>query len=832
METGSSNTYSDAGVINPRGEKGPAWPGETRGELDGKLREFLKNRIESLSLITRDWIDEILNNPNVDLEALYNALVGYITAGSKDERVKRGEEYIKVFEKEVLGKTRLGEAVEETQARVFNELSRALLEYYGLSNPRGAGAGDAGVGRPGVNAPGSSEEKEEEKDWFIEMFRVGAPGSAGAGIEESVGEAATGAGASEGSSKPGEVEHVGGASEEPGRASRVYVKTPELPSKVKVSIDRELYTVYNYELVIHVDSREIHYPLDAPGKMRELMLRLDTAEGRRDALRDILREAGIDEKGVNLDSLRLSTNPIPYLYAYLVNKSFIGLSKTRLSLGEHEVRLYPLMVEDYERLREELGPELSRLGERAFRALEGRRSNSEEPLSLIRDRVMWIETGLPEDLGKDKLKTDYPRAIELWNKLEAHELLKAVYKAMILPWPRGEYLPHLLIIAPTRSGKSGLYYLATGEEPYMNATSVSLVGGYDVISKSIMFGKLHGRDIAIQIESIETDEARSLASYLVEYMRSGKTRRSTMGRDIKCEGTAPLIFTGNPAGEPGKRGLKLQDWLNIGLLRNPEALGSRLLLFYITEAPRLDDIPRDLLDSMRVVWEIARSSYVKRLIARVWRNNEVIEWLRESDARIHIPVSPNESLAPLFKYLSELATHYWRGLKALALQIAIADNLHRLEEISGEELIGEADKNYIFLRDWLVKSIEVAVSDIAQNIYSDINVKARIWPDLLQKAIIAINEYLNSRAINSGRAEIPITELLKILGEKGYIKLGKYPNPYRSYPARLKNYIKRYEKELGEIGVSLAESTSMIVVDVDTFKKLDIEGLIISLGER
>jgi len=743
-----------------------------KGVLSNSMRPWLRARAQSSSIAVRPWLIEIADNPSIDIAALYTALIN----GEK-------EKYVEAFEKEVLGKTELGKAIDKTQLEVFEEFTKALMEYNKLK-----------------------ESMALSIESHVELTQP-PPGKDAPIQEEALAKAPEGAQSSQ------EEEAI----------------LRELPSKTKVFVEKELYVVNNWRFILKIDSKKVAYTPKTPAEAFEIRNKYDLREIREEAIKEILEKKGLNVK-INTEDPVESIEPVPYLYAYLMNnKSFVGLSRIKLGLGEQDARLRPITIEEYERLREELGPELSRLGERIVKALGIKYSpGSDEPFSASRLYVYWIERGIPEEVLEKLLKTIYPRAIELWNKLEAHELLKAIYKAMILPWPHGEDLPHILLITPTRSGKSGLYYLATGEEPYINATSVSLVGGYDSNSRSFIIGKLHGRDIAIQIESIETDKARDLAEYLVEYMRAGKTRRSVLGRDVKVEGSAPLIFTGNPASE-GKRGLKLQDWINYGLLKNPDALGSRLLLFYITEAPRLEEIPEELLGKMRIVWEIARSSYIKRLIAEKWESPEVRAWLKESDAKIPIPVASNESLAVLFKYLSELAIHYWRGLKALALQIAIADNLHRLGEIGEEELISEADKSYIFLKDWLVKSIEVAVSDIAQNIYSDINVRVRTWPGLLQKAIIGINIYLNNKAINSGRAEIPIRDLLRVMGERGYIKLGKGTNPYLSYPKRLKDYIKQKERELGEIGVSLAESTNTIVVDVEAFKKLDIEELIINV---
>jgi len=810
MADGPVIYYGKKGLINPGSNplQAPLKPGSSQGstlggeenqaesgaryrELDSKLREFLKARAQTLGIAARDWIKEIAERRDIDVEALYNVFEGYTTARDREERVRKGEEYTELFWREVLEKTELGKAVEEARTRVFNEFTKLLNEYRKLKESMALG-----VESYVKLAPSTSSIKEAPTNQEEVMANV---------PEETQGQQLT--------QSSQEEEAV----------------LNELPRKAKVYIDAEIYVVNNWRFHLKIGSKKVSYTPKTPAEAIEIRKKYDVRETREFVVKEMLEKLGLDAKVYSENPVE-SVEPVPYLYAYLMNKkSFAGLSRERLELGEQRVILRPITVEDYDKLREELGPELSRLGKKIAGALKIEyNSSSDEPFSASREYVFWIEKELPEELIEKALKVIYPKAIELWNKLEAHELLKNMYKADIIPWPDGEYAPHRLLISPTKSGKSGLYYLATGENAINKTTSVSLVGGYESKSGNLFIGKLHERGIAVQIESLETDKASDLAEYLVEYMRTGKARRLVIGRDIGISGTAPLIFTGNPASE-GKTGVKLQDWINYGLLRNPEALGSRLLLFYLIDAPRIEEFPEELEERMRIVWEIVRSKYIKRLVAKKWRSPEVEAWLKERDAPIPIPVSLSESLAILLQYLKSLSIFYWKQLKALALQTAIADNLHRLEEISDEELIDEAEKYYAFYKEWLVKSIEVAVSDISKNVYSDINIRVKTWPSLLQKALIGINDILNKRAINSGKTEIPSTEILKTLGEKGLIKLRSSSNPYSSYNIRLKQYMKAKEKELGEIGITLAESTNMVIVDIEAFKGLDIEGLIENL---
>jgi len=69
------------------------------GAGDGELRAFFLKEAEASPLVVRDWIREMAECRSVDVGALYDAT----SSGDK-------ERYVEVFEKEVLAKTRLGEA--------------------------------------------------------------------------------------------------------------------------------------------------------------------------------------------------------------------------------------------------------------------------------------------------------------------------------------------------------------------------------------------------------------------------------------------------------------------------------------------------------------------------------------------------------------------------------------------------------------------------------------------------------------------------------------------------------------------------------------------------
>lgn len=167
------------------------------------------------------------------------------------------------------------------------------------------------------------------------------------------------------------------------------------------------------------------YAPKTPTEVIEIRSEYDIRETREFVVKEMLEKLGLDAK-IDPENPVESVEPVPYLYAYLMNKKgFVGLSRERLELGEKRVILKPITVEDYDKLKEELGAELSRLGKKIAEALKIEyNSGSEEPSSAVRKYVFWIERELPEELVEKLLKIIYPKVIELWNKIEAHELLK------------------------------------------------------------------------------------------------------------------------------------------------------------------------------------------------------------------------------------------------------------------------------------------------------------------------------------------------------------------------------------------------------------------------
>jgi len=99
------------------------------GADDGELRTFLLREAGASPLAVRDWIREVAESSSVDVGALYDAVL----SGDK-------ERYVEVFEKEVLAKTRLGEAPGEVKVEVGLELYRLLTSFR-----RAGGSGGASI---------------------------------------------------------------------------------------------------------------------------------------------------------------------------------------------------------------------------------------------------------------------------------------------------------------------------------------------------------------------------------------------------------------------------------------------------------------------------------------------------------------------------------------------------------------------------------------------------------------------------------------------------------------------------------------------------------------
>jgi len=133
------------------------------GADDGELRTFLLREAEASPLAVRDWIREVAESSSVDVGALYNAAL----SGDK-------ERYVEVFEKEVLAKTRLGEAPGEVKVEVGLELYRLLTSFR-----RAGGSGGASI----PETPRQNRKLVDEGDEAV----VSSNGAGNPGVSQQAG---------------------------------------------------------------------------------------------------------------------------------------------------------------------------------------------------------------------------------------------------------------------------------------------------------------------------------------------------------------------------------------------------------------------------------------------------------------------------------------------------------------------------------------------------------------------------------------------------------------------------------------------------------------------
>lgn len=565
-----------------------------------------------------------------------------------------------------------------------------------------------------------------------------------------------------------------------------------LPPKTRIFIEKELGTIYSKKFIAYVKgTTRVFYPKN-PAEAIAYSCRIRSGDiGAKKLFGDLGPEAIIQE------------DPVPYLHIYKL-RGGIGLAYTSIGYGVREVRLLPITLTDLDRLKEELGPEYDHLLSiiyKTYRIKEGG-----EGIKKVFHNIYWLETGLTRDLVNQLLR-EYNEYIEIFKHIEGIDWLIEYYKAMILPWFNPYYSPHALIVSPTNTGKTILYRLMTGEDPYTDITPVSLVGGIDPGTKKPLLGILHGRIKALQIERLEAKTSGETLSLLIDYMKSGVAKRGVGIRTIEARGSAPIIFTGNPVGTG--RALKIQDWLNLGLLKNPEALGSRLLLFY-TEERRELRIPKDI-DKIEVIREIGYSSFIIKRLRKIWSHPRVETWLFDKEILYINEIDKTEVIGDLYHYIKVLVREFAPRLKALALNNILVDHLDDLDNL--DEILDKANAKYEFFKQQLLNSI---VNVLAEYKIINPTTLALNLPKLLIKMIISINKYINDNMIFQERVVIPLKNIMDTMKKLGFRLTLKH---------RLKQYISKYERELKHLGIIYSVDKELVIVDTTLLNQIDFEEL-------
>lgn len=609
-----------------------------------------------------------------------------------------------------------------------------------------------------------------------------------------------------------------------------------LVPKSHVFIEKQLKCVVNkYLIIVHELGKKpvIVGQNLSPRQQAKLIHELTTNTS-------ILEELGI--RSDNSSKLYVYVRKYPYLFFHKSDNNII-ISHKPLHRGDIQLRLRVLTRNELVKILEEI-PE-NDLRAIAWEVAKALRSEEllKEYFKLHKDdyenacksfflsnanKIFYAETGLPKDYV-DYYMSFWRKYLERIHELiEVDPLIKIIYQAMILEWFKPEYSPHVLLITSTNAGKTLLYREFVGRDPLSDVTPKTLVGHFSQEERKVVRGILHGQRLAVQIESLETKTAREVLTMLIDYMKSGRACRG-VGREICVEGSAPIILTGNIVMK--KKAPTLQTWMKLGLMDNPEALSSRLLLFYkSTKKLSIKDV-KDFRKLTEIIREIRDSNVISSKLRMIWSLPLIDEWLNKPDT-LHVDVLLDENLSELQQYLEGLARNFAPRLRALALNAALVDHLDQIHYNTVDhvaenlipKILEKAQEYYEILRLELATSI-----DTVQEEYSltDPTLLALNLQKPYVKLILAVHDYMNKNALNKEEISIPIDEALKILEEEGekHIKQLKY------------RIVKQYwnntvENTLSKLGLRLVFSSDNVEVHVtkSMFDKIEIDKLREALG--
>ena len=620
---------------------------------------------------------------------------------------------------------------------------------------------------------------------------------------------------------------------------RVKELEEKLVPKAKVYIEKQLRTeVYSYLIVLHELGKKpiiVGYG-GTPKQQYELIKAFQHMDISTE---NVLEQIGLKE--VDIKKLRVYTKEYPYLLAYKSGNVII-LSREPLPRGEVSLRLRVPSREELRKIFEEI-PDLDAenlvrdilnvigVNYNSFVKSLGRREEIELATILENfldeygSRLRIGERGLDKEYVDHYMSdwSDYvKRAFEL---IDGDPLILAFYKGMALPYYRPEWSPHTLIITSTNAGKTLLYRLFTGRDPLSDVTPRTLVGHYSLEERRVAKGILHGKHIAIQIEGLESKTARDTLALLIDYMKSGIACRGVQ-REICVEGTAPIILTGNTV-KTKKKAYTLQNWIKLGLLDNPEALSSRLLLFYKdTKKLQVKNL-KELKKLWEIIREIRDSSVIKYKLRQIWDLPQIEEWIETPD-RLEVEITVEEELSDIGQYLNGLKENFYTRLRALALNNVLLDyldqihfnNLDYLVNTLLPEILEKAQDVYEILRAELVYSIRNIQYEYG---FKDPTLIALSLPKPYRQLLISINNYLNAKAMNKELEAIDIDDLMEFMKSEGV----KNTNVLK-YKITKKLWTDTIDRLLRILGVYIVFSGDKVIVKVDTttFNTLDFSRIV------
>jgi len=492
-----------------------------------------------------------------------------------------------------------------------------------------------------------------------------------------------------------------------------------IPSEARVFLAKTLYVAYDYITQIWQGGRLLK--VNGGTETFDMLARKQVGlavsaggEARSTSYRDFLESYGLNPD----EAFALALERVPTLWLYVTDDKRLIITDSFFKLGEVEGYLYKASADEIREIIEKLSQTdreriLSILG-KTFGLKEG------ENYDTLSEITFFLRKSLSNEI------VDYYMAQDRWhNILEkakpkdgADPFIYEFYSSYALPYFRPFDSPHALLFTPTRRGKTTLARAVQGDEPVAHATATSLIGGIDPSTKRPTIGALHGRDIVLQVESLEVNVADETLRYTLDYMALGFSRREVGLHRIVCYGTAPLVFTGNTLSG------KVEQFSNSVrlLLSNPEALGSRTIFFYLPYLREANPVAfnNEFFKAWKIIRGVRSNARLKKLLRKIWEQPSVENWLKE---KVEFPSKVNDKIEEvedkglgfLSTYLRNVFMHSSRRIKALALNNVLLAKLPEVWSgtLSISELLDEAaESKHEMFKEKMVASLGYLVGDL------------------------------------------------------------------------------------------------------------------------
>jgi len=352
---------------------------------------------------------------------------------------------------------------------------------------------------------------------------------------------------------------------------------------------------------------------------------------------------------------------------------------------------------------------------------------------------------------------DYVENYVISYGLDIDPRLKKVRESTSLKGIEPRYNPHTLLVAKSGRGKSEFYEVAG--EHYDRATDVTLIG--TARSKSGIFpGVLHGSELPICVDQLESQNKPQVARFLFGYMEKGESQWGVGGVRFRVKGRSILVFAANPLGSQSEKDFRyILDMLS----HNP-ALGRRFgIIVYSND---FKPIKKKLSEREEREWKEnirlfrAVEEYAWPELRKIIKNKSVEEWLNtpipgyEERVKDLVLTVEDDTLKTFF----ENHTLAQQRVRAAALYATLVYNLDKiaLREYSIEDLLREAEER---LKAYVSINLE-SIATITSSIEEMREYRARSFfhslPEYLKHIISAIELYKREvRKEYSGKGQIP-----------------------------------------------------------------------------